>query len=59
LTADEIRADIASTRAELADTADALAAKVQQKAQLGKRVAMGIAGAAVLAVIVSRLRRSS
>lgn len=59
MSADEIRADIAATRAELAQTADALAAKVQQKAQLAKRVAAGVAGAAVVLVIVSRLRNRS
>jgi uncharacterized membrane protein YeaQ/YmgE (transglycosylase-associated protein family) len=59
MSTDEIRADIAATRAELAETADALAAKVQQKAQLGKRIVAGVAGAAVVLVIVSRLRNRS
>lgn len=59
MSTDEIRADIAATRADLAETADALAAKVHQKAQLGKRLAAGVAGAAVVLVIVSRLRNRS
>ena len=58
-TADQIRADIAATRAELAETADALAAKVHEKTQLAKRIAAGVAGAAVVLVIVNRLRNRS
>lgn len=53
---DEIKADIVATRAELAETAEALAAKLDEKAQLGKRIAVGIAGAAVAVVIVQQLR---
>lgn len=56
---DEIRNDIIATRAELAETADALAAKVAEKSRLAKRVAFGIAGMAVVAVIVTRLRGRS
>jgi hypothetical protein len=57
MTPDELRADIVATRAELADTADALAAKLEDKARVGKRIALGIAGAAVLVVVVNRLRQ--
>lgn len=57
MTTDEIRNDIAATRAELADTADALAAKVAEKTRMAKRVTLGIAGAAVVAAVVTRLRR--
>jgi hypothetical protein len=57
MTTDEIRNDIAVTRAELADTAEALAAKVAQKTAMAKRVALGLAGAAVAVALVSRLRR--
>jgi hypothetical protein len=53
---DEIKADIAATRAELAESADALAARLDQKAQTGKRVALAIAGAAVALMIVQRIR---
>jgi hypothetical protein len=55
--ADEIKADIIATRAELAETADAIAARLQQKAQLGMKVAAAVAGAAVLVLIVQRVRR--
>lgn len=54
--ADELKADIVATRAELAETANALAARVNQKARLGVRVAAGIAGVAAVALIVKRLR---
>jgi hypothetical protein len=58
----EIKADIEATRAELAETADLLAAKLDEKAQVGKRVGkqvlLGITGAAVLIVIVQRIRIS-
>ena len=37
-TADELRADIEATRAELAETADALAAKLDVKAQAKEKV---------------------
>ena len=37
-TADELRADIEATRAELAETADALAAKLDVKAQATEKV---------------------
>lgn len=56
---DEIRNDIIATRAELAETADALAAKVAEKSRLAKRVVLGIAGAALAAAIVTRLRGRS
>lgn len=56
---DEIRADIIATRAELAETADALAAKVAEKSRMAKRVVLGIAGAALVATIVIRLRDRS
>lgn len=56
---DEIRNDIIATRAELAETADALAAKVAEKSRVAKRVGLGIAGAALVAVIVTRLRGRS
>lgn len=56
MTTDEIRNDIAATRAELAETADALAAKLAEKTKIAKRVALGIAGAAVLAAVIVRVR---
>jgi hypothetical protein len=56
VTTDEIRNDIAATRAELANTADALAAKVAEKTRIAKRVGLGIAGAAVLAAVIIRVR---
>jgi Protein of unknown function (DUF3618) len=56
---DEIRNDIVATRAELAETADALAAKVAEKSRVAKRVVLGVAGVAMLAAIVSRLRGRS
>lgn len=56
MTTDEIRNDIAATRAELANTADALAAKVAEKTRIAKRVGLGIAGAAVLAAVIIRVR---
>lgn len=68
--ADEIRADIAATRAQLADTADAMAAKLDVKAQAGaklheagakvdeKRPLLLAAGAAlVLVLAIRRIRR--
>jgi Protein of unknown function (DUF3618) len=58
MTPDELRADIVATRAELADTADALAAKLEEKARVGKRIAVAIAGAAIVVVVVNRLRQS-
>ena len=57
MTTDDLRNDIEVTRAELADTANALAAKVAEKTAVAKRVAIGLAGAAVAVAIVSRLRR--
>lgn len=57
MTPDELRADIVATRAELADTADALAAKLADKARVGKRIALGIAGTALLVVVVNRVRQ--
>lgn len=56
---DEIRNDIIATRAELAETADALAAKVAEKSRIAKRVAFGVAGVALAAAIVTRLRGRS
>ena len=56
---DEIRNDIIATRAELAETADALAAKVAEKSRMAKRVAFGVAGVALLAAIITRLRGRS
>jgi hypothetical protein len=56
VTTEEIRNDITATRAELANTADALAAKVAEKTKMAKRVGLGIAGAAVIAVIIMRVR---
>jgi hypothetical protein len=55
--ADELKADIIATRAELAETADAIAARLQQKARLGMKVAAAVAGAAVVVLIVQRVRR--
>lgn len=52
---DEIRADIEATRAELAETADALAAKVEQKARVAKRATLIAAGTVVLVVVVQRV----
>ena len=58
---DEIKADIVATRAELVETADALAAKLDAKAHLAKRVglrvALAVAGAAIVGVVVQRLRK--
>jgi hypothetical protein len=59
MTTDDIRDDIIATRAELADTANALAAKVAEKTRVAKRVAFGIAGAALAAALVTRLRHRS
>lgn len=56
-TAEEIKADIQATRAELAETADALAARLDAKAQAGKRIAMIVAGAAVGTVLVAAVIR--
>jgi hypothetical protein len=56
LHADELRADIVATRAELAETANALAAKVNHKARVGVRIAAAVAGVAAAAVIIKRLR---
>jgi hypothetical protein len=53
---DEIKSDIAATRAELGETADALAAKLDEKTRVGKRVVLGLAGAAVALLVVQRLR---
>jgi hypothetical protein len=53
---DEIKSDIAATRAELAETADALAAKLDEKTRVGKRVVLGLAGAAVALLVMQRLR---
>lgn len=68
--ADEIRADIAATRAQLADTADAMAAKLDVKAQAeaklheaGARVnekrpvLLAAAGALLLVLVTRRVRR--
>jgi hypothetical protein len=55
--ADEIKADIIATRAELAETADALAARVNQKAHSGLRVVAAAAGAVGLVLLVKRLRK--
>lgn len=59
--ADEIRADIVATRAELVETADALAAKLDAKAHVAKRVAFAVAGvggaAFVVVLAVQRLRK--
>jgi hypothetical protein len=57
MTTDDIRNDLVATRAELAETADALAAKVAEKTRLATRVALGIAGAAVVVTVVIRLRQ--
>jgi hypothetical protein len=69
--ADEIRADIAATRAQLADTADALAAKLDVKAQAGAKlheaeakanekrpVLLAVGGALVLVLVLRRVRRA-
>jgi len=55
--ADELKADIEATRAELAETADALAARLTRKAQIGKRVLLALAGATAVLVIVQRIRK--
>jgi hypothetical protein len=55
--AEQIRADIEVTRAELAETADALAARLDDKAQLGKRILLGAAGVVAVLVVVQRLRK--
>jgi Protein of unknown function (DUF3618) len=57
MTSDEIKADIAATRAELAETADALAARLDAKAQVGKKIALGITAAALVLVVVQRVRK--
>lgn len=54
--ADDLKADILATRAELAQTADALAARVQQKTRMGMRIATAAAGLAVVVLIVKRVR---
>jgi Protein of unknown function (DUF3618) len=54
-TTEEIRADIEATRAELAETADALAAKLDEKAQVAKRATLIAAGVAVALVIAGRI----
>ena len=56
--ADAIKADIVATRAELAETADALAARLNKKAKTGVRIAAAAAGAAVVLVLVKRIRSS-
>jgi hypothetical protein len=60
-TTEQIRADIEVTRAELAETADALAARLNEKAQVAKRMATVLAGAAagvsLLIVVVRRARK--
>jgi predicted phosphoribosyltransferase len=56
-TAEEIKADIQATRAELAETADALATRLDAKAQAGKRIAMIVTGAAVGTAMVAALIR--
>jgi Protein of unknown function (DUF3618) len=56
-TVEEIRADIEATRAELAETADALATKLDEKAQAAKRVTMIVAGAIVALVVTERIAR--
>ena len=66
--ADQIRADIAATRAELERTADALSAKldvrtrvrswVTDPANRPQLVAAGVAVAAVLALVVTKKVRS-
>jgi Protein of unknown function (DUF3618) len=55
--ADEIKADIEVTRAELAETADALAARLDTKARAGKRILLAVAGVAAVIVIVQRIRK--
>lgn len=55
--ADEIKADIEVARAELAETADALAARLDTKAQAGKRILLAVAGVVAVVVIVQRIRK--
>jgi hypothetical protein len=55
-TPEEIKADIVATRAELAETADALAAQLKRKGRAGARIAAAIAGAGVLILVVQRIR---
>jgi hypothetical protein len=57
-TSDEIKADIAATRAELAETADALAARFDAKAQVGKRIAIAAGGVALAIIVVQRVRKA-
>jgi hypothetical protein len=54
--ADEIRADIVATRAELVETADAIATRLRQRGQLGLKIAAAVTGTAVLVLIVQRVR---
>jgi hypothetical protein len=53
----DIRADIEATRAELAETADALAAKLDEKSQVAKRAAIAAAGTAGLLLAIVRVYR--
>jgi hypothetical protein len=54
---EQIRADIVATRAELAETADAIAARLEQKARVGMWVAVAAGGLAVTVLIVQRVRK--
>jgi hypothetical protein len=57
-TEEELKADIAATRAELAETADVLAARLSAKAEVGKRVGAALAGTVLVVVLVRRIRRA-
>ncbi|HEX2902492.1 MAG TPA: DUF3618 domain-containing protein [Jatrophihabitans sp.] len=57
---DEVRAEIAATRQDLARTADQLTGKARSQARaLGRPVALALAAAVVAAVLVRRRRRHS
>ncbi len=53
---EEIKADIAATRAELVETADALAAQLKRKGRTGVRIVAALVGAGAALVIVKRIR---
>ena len=53
----ELRADIESTRAELAATVDELSTRLTRTAEEGKRVAIKVGGAVAAAVVLLILLR--
>lgn len=53
----EIKADIETTRAELAATVDELSTRLNRKAEEGKELAIKVGGALAVAVVVLVLLR--